>query len=274
MDSNELISELGRVLERFDVKLAILFGSHAHGEGGYLSDVDVLVDGSFSDSEVILEISRALNIPIEKVDLVRSNELPMKVLAKVLKEGLVILCRDVDHLNELIDRVVVNYIDAVESLHIDPKDLLNPNTGVDVARVIDLMNNILGKGKVLKELLSRYTLEDFERDFFLDPALRWLIYEIVQSMIDICAHAASRLRLATVEAYRDYIASLMDNRIMDRGLGLKLIEYISLGNRLAHRYRYVTTRELIESASKLGEELIPAFTNWVRKVLTSSAAEA
>ena len=109
-DRGGLTSELRRVLERFDVKLAVLFGSHARGEGGRLSDIDILLEGSFSDSEVVLEISRALNIPVEKVDIARPNELPMKVLAKALKEGVVILRGDADYFNRLIDRVIANYV--------------------------------------------------------------------------------------------------------------------------------------------------------------------
>jgi len=85
---------LRRVLDNPGVRLAILFGSYARGEACTLSDIDLLVDSDYSISEPVYEVSRELNIPVDKADLMRLSETPAKVLVRALREGIVVVSRD------------------------------------------------------------------------------------------------------------------------------------------------------------------------------------
>jgi len=73
-----------------------------------LSDIDILVDGNVSESEFLYEISRELNIPVEKIDLVRVRDISLRVLVKALREGIVVICRGTTYLTRLIEYTILN----------------------------------------------------------------------------------------------------------------------------------------------------------------------
>ena len=114
---------LARAASDPDVLAVILFGSHARGEPGPTSDVDVclvLVPGADPDRafEKKLTYSGAFD-----VDLALFHELPLHVRSRVLKEGRVLFVRDEDALYELAVRtarafddfrhIYRQYLDAV-----------------------------------------------------------------------------------------------------------------------------------------------------------------
>lgn len=59
------------------------------------------------------------------------------------------------------------------------------------------------------------------------------------------------------------MVALIKGNVVKEELGTSLIELISLRNRLAHRYRYVETEELIDSAKRLVDEILPVFRGWM-----------
>ena len=106
-----------------DVLAVILFGSHARGEAGPISDVDVclvLVPGSNPD----LAFERKLTYAgAFDVDLALFHQLPLPVRSRVLREGRVLFVRDEDALYGLAVRtarafedfrhIYRQYLDAV-----------------------------------------------------------------------------------------------------------------------------------------------------------------
>jgi uncharacterized protein YutE (UPF0331/DUF86 family)/predicted nucleotidyltransferase len=245
------------------LKLAILFGSRVNGVANAMSDVDLLVEGEFSEAKLIMDLAEALNIPVEKIDLVRVKQLPIKVLARVLGCGVVVLCRDPKLLVEITEKVAVSFPEVMDSYSLNVKYSLDPEDKVDEVRLLALLNNVIDRSKFLKKLLNKHGIEDFKMDEVLDSALRWSIYEIAQSMIDVCALAASNLKLGLAESYKDYVVALVKGNVMGEELGSSLIELVSLRNKLAHRYIHVETEELFGGAMRLLDEIVPAFREWV-----------
>ena len=98
-----------KVLDRYkDVKFALLFGSFIRGSFGPLSDLDLAVMGDVDETELMMSISRMVNIPIERVDVVRINEVPLKVLKNILRDG-VLICGDETIYKQLIFKVLTEY---------------------------------------------------------------------------------------------------------------------------------------------------------------------
>jgi predicted nucleotidyltransferase len=87
-----------------DVLAAILFGSHARGEAGPVSDVDVcLMLRPGVDPDVAFERKLSYTGAFD-VDLALFHELPLHVRSRVLREGRVLFVRDEDALYELAVR--------------------------------------------------------------------------------------------------------------------------------------------------------------------------
>ena len=77
-DIQEMIQTIkDRIIERFQPERIILFGSHARGDAGLDSDVDILVviDMKGSKREKAIEIGRVLHdIPVAKDIIVSTSE--------------------------------------------------------------------------------------------------------------------------------------------------------------------------------------------------------
>lgn len=263
----DLTAKLRDVLTEYSVDLAILFGSYVKGCASGMSDMDILVEGDFDEARLVMGISERLSLPAERVDLARAKQLPPKVLARVLNEGVTVLCRKPEVLARIAHSTAVEYPQVMELYRLSFKNAINPEVKLDTVRILDLLNSVVDRSKVLDGLLKGREVREFERDPVLDSSLRWLIYEIVQSMIDICAHLAVSLKMGVAESYGDYIVTLVKRNVMVEDLGLGLIDFVSLRNRLAHRYRYVTAGELVEGANRLLSGILPDFIDWVQRII-------
>lgn len=95
----DLRTRLREALEREpDVLVAYLFGSHARGTSGPLSDVDVAVllsddaDPFKRRLDLIGAVSRIVGD--ERTDVVVLNEVPVALEFRVLRDGQELVCRD------------------------------------------------------------------------------------------------------------------------------------------------------------------------------------
>ena len=103
-----------------DVALAYLFGSHARGQAGPLSDVDVAVllagrpdDGRCFDMRLdiiggLMDILRTGD-----VDVAILNRTPLALRYRVLRDGVLLFCRDRQAMIEFYVRTMNEYLDFV-----------------------------------------------------------------------------------------------------------------------------------------------------------------
>jgi len=117
------LSQYETVLESYfgsldSVMLAYLFGSRARGTGGPLSDVDVavlLVGAPDEDLmfDMRLEIIGGLMgiLHINDVDIVILNQMPLALRFRVLRDGVLLYCRDRQAMIEFTARTVSEYLD-------------------------------------------------------------------------------------------------------------------------------------------------------------------
>ena len=101
-----------------DLVLAYLFGSHARGRAGPLSDVDVavLLTGRPNDDYCFdrrLEIMGGLMdiLPAEDVDVAILNQAPLALRYRVVRDGVLLFCRDRQAMIEFRVRTVCEYLD-------------------------------------------------------------------------------------------------------------------------------------------------------------------
>ena len=101
-----------------DVCLAVLYGSHARGQAGPLSDVDVVVllERSFDSEhyfdrrlEIIGRLMQVLNT--NEVDVIILNQAPLALQYRVARDGIVLYSRHHDHLIEFVSQTVSRYLD-------------------------------------------------------------------------------------------------------------------------------------------------------------------
>lgn len=104
-----------------DVVFAYLFGSLARGKGGPLSDVDIAVfldplpDDSLNRQLLLADqVARALGV--SEVDLVVLNTAPLPLAYRVLRDGVLLFCRDRDRQVAYQARVVSMYLDFAPNL--------------------------------------------------------------------------------------------------------------------------------------------------------------
>jgi predicted nucleotidyltransferase len=100
------------------VTLAFLFGSQARQEASLLSDVDiaVLVDNSLTSAQ---RFDLRLRMIGELTDLLRSNDVDMTILNdaslplqyRVLRDGVLLYCRNEDIRVQFTAKTVVTYLD-------------------------------------------------------------------------------------------------------------------------------------------------------------------
>jgi|GEM_PF-6832752 len=262
--ADELKVKIRNIVENYlGLKLVVLFGSHVDGTESTLSDVDLLVEGEFSETKLLMDLAEALNTPVERIDLLRIEHLPIKVLARALSRGIIVLCREPKLLEKIVGEVALEYPEVMYSYRLNVEYSLDPDDRVDEIRLLDLLNNAVNRSKLLNRLLNEHSVEDFKKDEVLDSALRWLLYEIIQSMVDACTLLAASLKLGLAESYKDYIVALIKGGVMGEELGASLIELVSLRNRLAHRYRYIEIEELLHSVRRLVDEVLPTFRKWM-----------
>lgn len=101
-----------------DLLAVILFGSHARGEEGPASDLDiclVLQPSDWGDLELSqkkLEYLKSFNLDVQVY-----QQLPLYIRRRVLKEGKVLFCRDVEKLYELAFRSVQEFEDFKHIYH-------------------------------------------------------------------------------------------------------------------------------------------------------------
>jgi predicted nucleotidyltransferase len=125
--ADELKVKIRSIVEKYlGLKLVVLFGSHVDGTESTLSDVDLLVEGEFSEAKLLMDLAEALNMPVERIDLLRVEHTPIKVLARALSHGVIILCREPKLLEKIVGEVALEYSEVIYSYRLNIEHSLDP----------------------------------------------------------------------------------------------------------------------------------------------------
>jgi len=116
-DIREIADHLANILMGFDnVIFAYLYGSFARGEYHKFSDIDVAIYQRRYDTEEYLEILASINIEGREVDLRILNNAPPFFKYKVIKEGILLFCKDKRLHENFVFWTLVEALELIDAL--------------------------------------------------------------------------------------------------------------------------------------------------------------
>jgi len=269
----ELIDRLKDALEKEEnVLLAYLFGSRATGKASQISDFDLAVllkDSSLAGiGRVLFSASKALGVNEDAVDILDLSKAPLRLKVKVLKEGVKLVDRGYEE--AIIQEVNKNFPEIALEIRKELRWWVSNPRGIDVELIKEFLDYLAQVHGHLESFLGKRKVEELSSNAEAWYALKSMVQDIVQVMIDICAYIVSAKQLGIVSAYREYVEKLVGYGLMKLALGERIKTTIILRNRLIHRYLTVKSEELWSWAMKLSSEIVPEFKEWVFQVITSS----
>jgi len=260
-----LAERLGRALrEDGNVLLAYLFGSRAQGRRSPISDYDLAVllkDNSLRGmGRVLFEVAGALGVNEDQVDILDLSKAPIGLKVKVLKEGVRVLDRGyegalVREVNETFPELALQRTKEIRQWTSNPE-------GIDADVIKERLDYLIKTGDFIKGFLERHPPAGLDQDPEAWHALKSMVQDAVQAIIDICSHLVGGLHLGAVSSYGEYVDKLTASGYMSPSMGEKVKDIIVLRNRLIHRYLTVESQELWEWAGKVASDTIPNFKKW------------
>ena len=264
----ESIREL--LSEHDEVILAYLFGSLAH-EGFSAHDIDLALELESNDSlgsiaSLVGEISRTLNIPEDRVDIVDIDKASPPLKYKILTQG-----------TKLIDRkgaestLVLDVTEGYPVYNTDNeylvKSWLKEDPQIDEKLLLKRLDELLRSTTMIRQRHMgkdvSWILADLERAYAFERAM----HRAIEAMLDVCRHIASAKRLGLAEYYSDYPLRIADAELMDREMASKISRLAKLRNILIHEYTELDYEKLLDEAKNLVDDLSPRFTEWLRGFL-------
>lgn len=114
-------------------------------------------------------------------------------------------------------------------------------------RVVKLQENI----DTLEEFKKKYSLENIKRDKIIQWALKYGIYLCITGIGEIACGIVDERNLGNAKNYKECIAILGDNNILDKSSAEKLISYINIRDILKRPYIDVDLEKLYLFTEKL-----------------------
>ncbi|MEN2984603.1 MAG: HepT-like ribonuclease domain-containing protein [Dictyoglomaceae bacterium] len=114
-------------------------------------------------------------------------------------------------------------------------------------RIKKLEENI----KVLREFAERYKLEDIKRDKIIQWALKYGIYSCITGIGEISCGVIIEKNLGSYRNYKDCLAILGDNNILDKFLVERLIKMLSIKDLLKKPYLEIDLKNLYDLLENL-----------------------
>jgi len=255
-----------------EVVLAYLFGSVAK-EGFSSHDIDLALMLEADDKLSIVaslteKISRMLNIPEDKVDIVDIDDANLLLKYRILTQGIRLVDR-----KEAESALILDVAQSYPVYNVDYeyllKSWLKEDPEIDrkllLKRLDELLRTItmIGKRYVGKD--ASWLLADLERAYAFERAM----HRAIEAMLDICRHIMAAKRLGLAEYYSDYPLRIADANLMDREMASKISRLAKLRNILIHEYTELDYEKLLDEAGNLAYDLSPRFTEWLRNLLTT-----
>jgi len=211
LDREEAIAKTISLLAKFpEVIFAALFDSLAKkGLSGHDIDIAVKVEGS--DKYTILarlieELSEALGIGEEAIDIVDLDRADTMLKARILEETLTLINKEnfKEKLLEELSRVHPDYWDYAE---LSLREWLGSEdqASVDVTVVKTRMDFMKSEIEFLKEYVLSKSVNDVKSSPILSRLLERGCQFIIEAIIDICRHIASVKWWKTDGTAKDYI---------------------------------------------------------------------
>ena len=250
----EAIEILKGVVSRFDeIKLAYLFGSYAEGKAMPASDLDiaVLTEQQKTIPHLLAGMSKALNVPEEKLSVLNLETSPPTLTLRILKRGVKILDRG-GYEERLKEKIPMEVVDVLENEKASFQIWLHGNP-IDETILKRIITQLSEDVHDLHEVISKKSPEDLRHDKTLRKAFERTLHTSIEGAIDLLRHIISGLNLGIVEYYRDYVEISREKGVITNETAEGLLELIPTTHMLIHRYRELDYSKLWDDAKKIVE---------------------
>ncbi|MEM2922017.1 MAG: HepT-like ribonuclease domain-containing protein [Candidatus Bathyarchaeia archaeon] len=262
----ERVEELRRrLLDNDNVLLAYIFGSWVKDEAWSGSDVDVAVllkDNSWgSVSRLIEDVAEALEVSVDKVDLVDLSKADDVLKYSVVSDGYKIVDKGF-YEREIHERLYTKLFDTIRFLDSYIKDSFNPLRREVLARNLMALDEEVD---VLKTYILSRTAAEVAEDPVARRVLRDSLRVAIESAIDICKHIVASMKLGVVREYKDFPLKLTEAGLMSRELAEELADFAKLRNIIVHRYVELNYALLYDKAKEFVNSVSPALRRQVEE---------
>ena len=270
-----ILNKMRDALEHIEgLEFASLFGSLAVKRETH-HDIDIAVKASGEDKyevfcRVVGELSEALNVGEERIDLVDLDRADIELKMEVAVNGIVLLDR-VGYRRRLIDELNAKYPEYAELQRLNVHEWVNsedPST-VNVNIVKRRLDFAKAETRFLRENVLNKGVDEVENSPILQRLMERSFHLTLETVLDVCRHIVSAMGWGPALSYSDYVEVCFKHEVIDKELKEKLIRGIRLRNLIIHRYLEVDYRKLYEEATKL-EEITKEFTkqvlNFIKKI--------
>jgi len=255
------------LMEDSNVLLGYVFGSYASDYITPLSDIDVAVllkrFGLARIGDLWSRLAEAFGVSEDSVDLVDLSRVGITLRSRILRHGVKIVDRE-NCERRLLEEALAAYSDVRLMTHGIIKEALNGGS-LDEAAIESKLGLLIGYVAVVERIVKRGKREVSD-DEVLRGALERYMQLSVESIMDVCKHFVSALRLGFPETYKGLVELLVSKGMLPNALGSDLKEYVALRNILVHRYSDVEFETLYAKALGL-RELADEFAKKVRASL-------
>jgi len=257
-DTSERLKELPLRVATVEGLLALwLFGSQAREEATPISDVDLaylldaLLDGEALErleDELYRTISQTLHT--DEFAFVNIRRAPAYFASRVLTEGRLLLCCDVNAVAVLAETVYRHAPDAYWLRHVGNEEFLKgfgmPDSPIDKDRVTEFLRLLSEDLRVLREK-AQGTKENYIGSPDMQAIVERRLQTAAESCINISNHLIARLALRAPQDYADVFRILSEAQIVPYELAQKMMDMARFRNLLVHVYWTIDHGQLYES---------------------------
>ena len=248
-----------------EIKLAYLYGSHAHGKPTPLSDLDIalLTDDRAIIPHITAEIAKTLNIPEDKISILDLDRASPTLTLRAMARGVKLLDRG-GYEQKLRSQVGHEPIEVAENEKTSFTSWLKANP-VDEATIKRIYAQLQEDLEDLRELKQK-GLDQALADKNTRKAFERTLHTAIEGMLDLLRHVTTALNLGTPEYYRDYVEIARRKGVITEQTAKTILELIPTRHTLTRRYRELDYRKLWSDADK-AIQAIPSLMQEVKDYL-------
>jgi uncharacterized protein YutE (UPF0331/DUF86 family)/predicted nucleotidyltransferase len=223
-----------------------LFGSFARGEATPISDVDLaylpdepLAGDALDRFETALYSTIAATLQSDEFSLANLRTAPAYFSGQVLREGRVLLCRDLLAVARLVEDVCRIAPDTRLLRHrgnLEFEEALSvPESRIDRDRVVEFLRLLSDDLKALREK-AQVPKEVYANSRDIQAIVERRLQTAIESCINIGNHLIARLGLRPPVDYADVFRGLAEGKLLPGELAQQMMDMARFRNLLVHVY--------------------------------------
>jgi len=225
--------------------------------GFSVHDVDIAVkfskvlDRYGALASILTDVSRALGVPEECIDLIDLDRADIEIKASILRNSIVVIDRG--YYGELVKELeeVLREYGELRELSIREWLYSHDPTSIDISLIKRRFDFVKSEIEFLENYILGRSVDEVKSSPILSRALERSYQLIVEALVDISRHIVSSMGWSPCFTASECIERLAERNVIPEQLVKELIRRVKTRNILIHRYLEVNYDELYNDTSKL-----------------------